>query len=158
LHVLLVLIRLIADRFKDLIENQDSIMKIIHQLLESPKEQLDPIKMIRGLLSEFPNNLEELMNWERLRRYLKGCHKLTNGFMKPEKRLSNLDNPTKDPCKPKVQPFVCNHPLTELLEHLETPMEAHQMMMMVKIFTPEMTDEEYHLIGKDMVILMVASG
>jgi hypothetical protein len=158
-HVLLVLIRLIVDRFKDfLIENQDGIMKIIHRLLKSPKEQLDPIKTIRGLLQEFPNDLEDLMNWEKLRRYLKGRHELTNGLTKPENQPSNLDNPTKDPCKPKDQPFVRNHLHTELLEHLETPMEIHQMMITVTIFVPETTDEEYHLIGKDAVILMVASG
>jgi hypothetical protein len=108
LHVLLILIRLITDQFKDfLIGNQDGIMKIIHQLLESLKEQLDPIKMIRGLLPEFPNNLEDFINWEKLRRYLKGCHKPTNGLIKPEKYLSNLNNPTKDPCKLKAQPFIC---------------------------------------------------
>jgi hypothetical protein len=85
LHVLLILIRLITDQFKDSqIENQDSIMKIIRKQLEYPKEQLDPIKMIRGLLQEFPNDLEDLMNWEKLRRYLKGCHEPTNGFTKPE--------------------------------------------------------------------------
>jgi hypothetical protein len=157
-HVLLILIRLIIDRFKDfLIENQDGIMKIIHRLLESPKEQLDPIKMIRGLLQEFPNNLEDLMNWEKLRRYPKGRHELTNGLMKPENRPSNFDNPTKDPYNPKDQPFGRNHLHTELLEHLETPMEIHQMMITVTIFVPGTTEEEYHLIGKDAVILMVAS-
>jgi hypothetical protein len=159
LHVLLVLIRLIINQFKDfLIENQGGIMKIIHWLLESLKEQLDPIKMIRGLLQEFLNDLEDLMNWEKVRRYLKGRHELTNGLMKPENQPSNLDNPTKDPCNPKDQLFVRNHLHTELLEQLETPMEIHQMMITVTIFVPETTNKEYHLIGKDAVTLMVASG